>query len=96
MAIPTVNTSERNLTTEYRQDSDIRELQRSVDKLEKKMDGLVDSVTALRIEIRDLHTDAVKHADSLHADSISQINTAVWKTVGLLSAIAAIVKYVMS
>lgn len=96
MAIPTVNTSERNLTTEYRQDSDIRELQRSVDKLEKKMDGLVDSVTALRIEIRDLHIDAVKHADSLHADSISQINAAVWKTVGLLSAIAAIVKYVMS
>ena len=104
----------RELPQEYRQDLKIRELTGSVariekrlDKLDRQMEALVESIASLRCDIKDLHIESIKHTDALHAESIKhtdalhaetlkQYNTIVWKTVGLLGTVAAIAKYVLS
>ena len=68
----------------------IVELDRKIDaqkqELEKKLMqnqfDMKEEFAALRLEMRDMHIDSIK-----------QMNTVVWKTVGLLSAVGALVKY---
>ena len=103
---------------EYRQDMDIIELQRDVDKISKQLDRLEtaikedraskrENLNAFRLEVQDgfskmqtkmmeLHVESLKRADALHADTLKQYNTIVWKTVGLLGTAAAAAKFILS
>ena len=96
-------TAFKDIPKEYRQAFEITSLKNEVSRIASQTEKNTDAINALRADIAhlradimELHIESIKHADELHAETLKQYNTIVWKTVGLLGTAAVIAKYMIS